>query len=212
MVKQADIRALMTVLDKRTNEITALLHQIIKKLDLHADEIKRSVSAANDYIMLNKKRLHPTDEEMIWRERKRCQVIILGVKEPTATAQAERDLKDKESLAVILDATKSGIKHDDIKFARRVGLAESSKDRPICVGFYDEYNKINLLRFAKNLKDTGQKDVKILADLTRVQRQNFKDLLDLAKRKNALKEGLDDGLEWRVVGPRGATRLSRVKI
>ena len=213
MGKQAGLQAIIDVIDKRTNEIATLLHQMIKNLDLClANWTEPSISAPNDNILLTKGIPDPTDEEMIWRERKRRQVIILGVKEPKASTQAQRESKDRESLAIILDSTKAGIKHDEIKFVRRVGKAESSKDRPICVGFYDEYTKDHLLRFAKNLKDTGQKDVKILADLTRVQRQNFKDQLDLAKKKNAVKEDLEKGLEWRVVGPRGATRLSKVKV
>ena len=162
--------------------------------------------------MQNKDRIDSIQDEIIWRERKRRQVIVTGVKESKATAQAERAAEDNATLADVMSATKSGINKDEIKFARRVGKADGTKDRPLCVGFYDEYTKDRLLRFAKNLKGTEHKDIKIMADLTRAQRESFKKQLDMAKAKNATKEDLDADQEWRVVGPRGDTRLIRVKV
>ena len=218
MVKQQDIDKIhetLAVLIQNHNhnkgQMDALVTQV-NRMSATLDDLCKTTGAIGDAVNMNKKKIDTLEEEMIWRERKKRQVICHGIPESKAATGEKRADDDKANLAEVLDCTKANLTMEDVKFTRRVGKATVGKDRPLCVGFYDEWTKDRLLRFSKNLKGTKRNDVKIWPDFTQAQRQLFKDQMEVAKTRNASKEGLQAGQEWRVVGAKGDTRLIRVMI
>jgi hypothetical protein len=98
---------------------------------------------------------------------------------------------------------------EDIKFCRRVG-EKSEAPRALIVGFYTEYARSVLLRYTRYLAETDYRDVSIMPDLTRRQRQEELKMKDEADRRNEEELTEDDlakNLCWKVVGQRGEKRL-----
>ena len=203
-----DNHALNCRIDALVNGLGKFTEEINSWKDVIEGKLKENGAAINTAL----KKVHNIEEEIIWRERKKRQIIINGVNESNAPTGSARSEEDKASVANILEAMGCAEKFKDMKFTRRVGKASPASHRPICVGFIDESSRDQVLRYTGKLKDSRLKDVNIQADLTRMQRQTFKDQLELVKHKNATKEGLQEGQEWRIVGPRGDTRVIRAAI
>ena len=188
-------------IDKKLGYITKWMETTDNRLNEHERAIK-----------INIERIDNMEEEMIWRDRKKRQALVNGVGESNAKTDKARADEDKAAVAQVFEAMGCPNMINDTKFVRRIGKATPGKDRPICVGFYDEATRDQALRYARNLKDSRFKDVNVQADLTKAQRKTFKKQLEEVKRMNAAKEGLEEGQEWRVVGPRGDTRVIRATI
>ena len=103
-----------------------------------------------------------------------------------------------------------GVKFDNVQFVRRIGKFQKGKDRPVIIGMYSEIWKDQLLHSARELRTSKEFcAVKIRRDLTRFQRQQYGEQIELLKARNASKEGLKEGQVWRLVGQPGDCRLVR---
>lgn len=187
-------------LNNKMDKLTAMVEEVVKTNEKIAGDVAD-----------NTEKIKNLEDELIWRERKKRQVLIMGLKEPTAPSAEDRRAEDKEALEDILKILDTGLTGDDVKFVRRIGKANGG-ERPLCLGFYDEAAKDRVLRFSHRIKDTKWAECKLQPDLTLAQRKQFKDQMEEAKRKNATREGLNDNQTWRVVGAKGDTRLVRVSV
>jgi hypothetical protein len=95
-----------------------------------------------------------------------------------------------------------------VKFCRRIG-EKGEGPRPLIAGFYTETDRSKVLRYGKYLSETEFKDVTVGPDLTKVQREEERDLKEEAERKNEelTEDDRSKNLQWIVVGPKGEKRL-----
>lgn len=150
-------------------------------------------------------------EELREREAKRLNVVIHGMTEPEGNERnGEKRMEwDKKGVEEIFKILELNLTIEDIKFCRRVG-EKGQSPRAMIVGFYTEYARSILLRYAKHLADTEYEDVSVMPDLTRRQRQEESSMQEEADRRNEedlTEEDVSKNLCWKVVGQRGEKRL-----
>jgi hypothetical protein len=150
-------------------------------------------------------------EELREREAKRLNVVIHGMTEPDGNERnGEKRMEwDKKGVEEIFKILELNLTIEDIKFCRRVG-EKGQSPRAMIVGFYTEYARSILLRYAKHLADTEYEDVSVMPDLTRRQRQEESSMQEEADRRNEedlTEEDVSKNLCWKVVGQRGEKRL-----
>ena len=115
------------------------------------------------------------EKEEILRDMKKRQIICIGVKESrNAATEEERYKDDRRSVEKIMHTIGCGSKINEIKMMRRVGQLSNNKDRILCIAFYDEFTKDNVLRFSNKLKDSNLRNVWLHKDLTNTQMQVLK--------------------------------------
>jgi len=181
--------------EENSKEIRTLREEIDKK----NDQLEKRVTSGEDNIL----------EEMNDRERRRKNVVMYGVKESDKAEGRQRledDKREINNIFTVLDVNLSV--EDDAEFCRRIG-PRGENARPLVCGFYTEWGKNTLLKYAKRLEGTELSTISIAPDLTRQQRKAEMELEQEAIRKN---EELDDedrskNLEWQVVGRKGQRRL-----
>jgi hypothetical protein len=110
----------------------------------------------------------------------------------------------------IFEAIEVGISMEDIKFTKRIG-ERGEEPRPLLTGFYSEAEKVSVLKNARRLDNTNFKNVSIVPDLTRRQREEEKDLKKVAEERNRSLNDADlaKNLHWTVVGSRGERRIEK---
>ena len=124
-------------------------------------------------------------------ERRKCNLIIYGVPEPTS---AELEDKLEEEYAYICEAYKKTVSFErgHIKDMFRLGKKQQEKDRPLLIKFHDEDSKMEVLKASGDLKlKINHEVIKVYAanDMTQKQRSEFK------KLKQELKTRKDNGEE-----------------
>jgi hypothetical protein len=146
-------------------------------------------------------------EELREREAKRLNVVMYGMgeaaEEATGRERWDWDIKSCENL---FHALKIDIPVDNIRFCRRVG-ERTTTARPLVVGFYEERDRLRLLRC--DTRKTVFADVEVCPDLTKKQRQEETELAKEAVKRN-MQMNEDDrakNLVWAVVGRKGEKRL-----
>ena len=216
MVNKQDLQLLAADIaadnQAKHDHLVSMLNKFSGDMKKWQDSVEARIHDLNNNIGVNRGRIDRIEQEIIWRDMKRRQALINGVNESNAPSDKVRAGEDKAAVAAVFDAMGCSEKINEVKFIRRIGKSVPGKNRPICIGFYDEANRDQVLRYSSKLNDSRFKDVRIQADLTKLQRSNFKDQMELVKQKNAAKEGLQEGQEWRVVSPRGNTRVIRTTI
>ena len=163
-------------------------------------------------------------KEIREREDRQEVVIIHGLPEPSpavkdkdARIAADVSSIDKLLSKVELSATDADV---NVKFAKRLGARPKSVDddpRPLRVGFKKVGSRNQVLDACFKHKDviTAQTDwekVSVIPDLTKMQREEEKQMRNDADTKNA--ERTDDeakNFEWKVTGRRGERRLIKAK-
>ena len=115
------------------------------------------------------------EKEALLRDMKRKQIICIGVKESrNAVTEEERCKNDRRLVEKIMFTIGCGNKINEIKMMRRVGDVDNNKDRILCIAFYDEATRDNVLRFSNKLKDSNLRNVWLHKDLTNTQMQVLK--------------------------------------
>lgn len=119
--------------------------------------------------------------EMMEREKRRSNLIIMGIKE-CGNTQEEKDIVEEILKELIVEA--------DVKYeiVGRVGrnmeqqdMDSNGKARPLRVSFVEVRDRKRLLERAKNLKNTGHKKIFLVPDMTRMQQEEDKKLRDKLK-------------------------------
>jgi len=131
------------------------------------------------------------DEEKQEKEKRKTNVIIHGVAEPSSTDPQEREEDDLGVVASMLEE----IKCSEVTVGKviRLGKLQPSTDdqelpkpRPIKMVLSTEEEKVKVLKSAKNLrlaKDHGWERIFIHQDLTLKEREERRQLLQEKKRR-----------------------------
>ena len=149
------------------------------------------------------------------REARKANLIILNAAEPgptftTGTARKDHDL---DFIRDLCDVTETKCCVDtEIKFINRTGeKPKDNKPRPIIVGFRDIATRDSILNNAYKLKGSTLEYLRVMPDLTKMQRSEEQELYDEVERRNAQLTGDELNFQWLVVGPKGGKRLRKVR-
>lgn len=165
-----DIDELKTILIELKNEIAEL----------------KKISAPSS--TLTDKNFEDIIQEVREREKRRNNVILFNVPEPTATDITERVNQDKNALKTVLNAISMNEELVTNIKPIRLGKAGSERPRPIKVRLPDETMVIGVLKNSYRLKSVeGMSSVRISRDNTPKQTAYYKSL------KNELNERLANG-------------------
>ncbi len=149
-------------------------------------------------------------EELRERESRKLNIVLhkVGECENDSAEGKEKREWDIASCENILREMKTDYNRDDIKFVRRIG-EKSNTVRPLVVGLFTEQSKRKILAGARTLKDTFFKDVQIVPDLTKRQREEEETLRRKADELNGKRtnDEKSKNLEWMVVGQKGEKKL-----
>lgn len=122
------------------------------------------------------------------RAKRKCNLIIFGVEEQNQNLQSvERTEVDKKEISGILQVVKSNINVNDIT-PIRLGRYISGKKRPIRIRLPHEQQVHEIIRNAKNLRNSKyNKIISLSFDRTTRQQEMYK------KVRTELRERLDSG-------------------
>ena len=146
-------------------------------------------------------------EEVFDMERKRDELVIYDIQEPTNSTGPERQKADHRVAVTKLNKYCPGLKADDIEFVRRLGKfngkENKDKPRPLLVGFFETERRNQAVGRARRSKDPTVKP-----SLTQSQKQYISGLYQQRDAKN--KNEVDD-YKWIISGPPGKQILRRVR-
>jgi hypothetical protein len=149
-------------------------------------------------------------EEMRERETRRLNVVFFGIAELNEREATGKDKMawDRKSCCNIFEALRLDMGEEAVKFCRRVG-EKGEGPRPLVAGLWTEADRAKLLKNAKKLEDTVFSDVSVGIDLTKVQREEEKEMKKEADRRNTqlAEQDKSKNLQWLVVGARGEKRI-----
>jgi hypothetical protein len=194
-------------MSKTVDANTAALKVTDKKVENIRTELKKKDEKTEKLI---KQGEHSVYEEMRKRETRRLNVVFFGIPELNergATGQEKLDW-DKQSCFNVFNALEVDLGDKSIKFCRRVG-EKGDRPRPVVMGFWTEAERALLLRNVKRLEKTMFSDISVAPDLTKIQREEEKEMQKEAERRTAQlsKEDKAKNLQWLVVGNRGEKRF-----
>ena len=119
------------------------------------------------------------------RENRSENVIIHGIEESVATENAASTREDLEVINAILADIGIGEQLGEQTRIRRLGKREENKKRPLLIKLKDKATKQEIMENAKKLKDSeSYKQVGISHDLTKIQRNELKNLREEARLKS----------------------------
>ncbi len=201
------------------------MEERIEKVEQMSEDTAKSVKTVEDRVEALDKALdnmeqgavkrvkeseHTILEELRERDMRKLNVVLhkVGECENEKAGGKEKKEWDLASCDNIFSEMKTNYSRRDIKFLRRIG-EKSNTARPLVVGLFTEQAKKTLLDGARKLKDTFFKDVQIVPDLTKIQREEEE---KMRRKAEELNEKLTDddrakNLEWMVVGQKGEKRL-----
>ena len=154
------------------------------------------------------------------RESRRCNVVIHNLPEPgdDIKESSERISRDKtivqelcEVLEIELDVGESA------RFAKRLGPRPENNQtpRPLLIGFKTADFSDAILQKSPELskKDEPWSSIKVVSDLTKIQRKEETRLRDEVIKKNGERTNEEsENWKWKVVGRRGERRIVQVEI
>ena len=121
-------------------------------------------------------------KEIKERESRANKLIIHGMKESESEVAQTRDEEDKEQVQRIM--AEIDINETNIKI-RRLGKKEQGKNRPVQLTVKDAETKSKIIGNAKKLKNSASyKEIGISHDLTKLQREEIKNLRGQAREKS----------------------------
>ena len=217
--------------EKRVNELARATKAAEGRLDQHDkkfEKLEEEVEALKKIAKDNTAKAQPEAvketvtgavfREIRERETKRHSVVIHGLPEAPAAikeGKLRRDadfVKLQEMIAILeleMDAS------NKVRTAARLGGKRGDSARPLLVSFRDPKDQEEILSSSKKLSSAGAvwKSVRVLQDLTKIQRQEDKLLRDEASELAAqLNEEEAKNWEFKVVGRRGARRVIKVPV
>lgn len=151
--------------------------------------------------------------EMSLRERKRYNLVLFNVPEPSAEIENREKQTLDENYIIKLFRTvgKELMIKDDIKFVARIGEA-GDKIRPLTVGLRSPETRDSILNHAFKLKDSIYSDISISPDLTKIQLKEDKELQKQADaQNNALTGDEAKNYMFKLIGIRGQRIIKKVK-
>ena len=193
--------------EKATEENAANVKEIEQKVQSLSEEVKKQRSGADKLAQNCENGIF---EELRDRESRKLNIVIHRVGEcPNEKASIQERIEwDLESCVNMFKAMQLQFGKETIKFVRRVGEKKES-NRPLVVGLTTDEGRRKILDNARELKNTFFKEISIVPDLTKRQREEDDNIRRLAsdKNKELTAEDRAKNLEWLAVGRRGERRL-----
>ena len=152
-------------------------------------------------------------DELNDRESRKANLIVHGMEEARngVTDINHRKNADLKILGELVQVMDIDVREYDIKFTNRLGpRKQNGEPRPMIVGLRDTWFKDLFLKNAHRLKDSVFEHVRIVPDLTKLQREQDQNKYREAERLN--EENADLNYEWRVGGARGLRRLYKARL
>ena len=154
-------------------------------------------------------------KELHDREARKGNLLIHNVKEagPDCTTSRAKREHDNDFIIELCNITETTCCVDtDIKFLARTGeKPKDGKPRPIIVGFRDVSIRDGIINGAYKLKGSSLDYIRVVPDLTKMQRNDEQALYAEAEKRNESLTGEDLNFQWLVVGPKGAKRLQKAR-
>ena len=209
----ASLRVTVASNTELANDANTKVDKVAKNLE---DMDKSRKQDKNDAINEATKRM---SAELLDREGKKSNLMFHGLYEPPMSVKGvERKNTDLASFKAMF--MEMGVKpetNDEIKFSFRVGELNDKvveEPRPLCIGFRNSETKDHVLVKAKNLgKTRNYYSISVVPDLTRLQREEDKNLMKEAEQKN-LDMNEDDRKNWnfRCIGTKGARKVVKMRV
>ena len=156
--------------------------------------------------------------EMRDRDNRRNNIVVHGVPKPDAKIKEKnsRIAKDMKKIQDLFSKLEVEVVADEaVKYARRLGERPVGKTdpRPLLIGFKTLDSKLTVLDNSRKLaEDDNWKDVSVISDLTKRQREEESKMRQEADRLNGERSEEDaKNWLWKVVGRRGERRLVKTK-
>ena len=155
-------------------------------------------------------------KEINERDERRHNAVIHGLNEaaPDVVDSKARMAKDIEKLEELVAQLDLQIDMASVRFAKRLGTKTGNESRPLLVQFKESKDRDNLLDNAKNLntKPAEWKKVKVVCDLTKMQREEETRMrAEAVNLTDKLKGDDAKNFEYRMVGRRGERKILKVK-
>ena len=185
------------------------------KAETIALEAKQSVKSCKDAAI--KESTKAWSSELRERRARENNVIVFGIEElsiPGARPDA-RKKHDIQEFTSLLEEIGCSIDVDnDIKFIVRVGELKQDADnpRPLKIGLRTQEVRENIFEKARNIPDTTYHEVNVVPDLTKMQREEEKELVAEAKKQTEEQDDEDFLVyEFKCMGRKGERVIRRVK-
>ena len=227
----ASCRSFAAKLDARVNALGKQLDDVEKRVGTHDSEIeklKEEVAKLKEDAKAASVKAKPDAvkeavtvavfKELRERDAKRFNVLVQGLPEASRTvkdgkARKDADLARLQDMVNVLELELDV--SQKVRSASRLGK-KGEAARPLLVSFRDPGDQESVLDNAPKLNraaDALWKGVRLLQDLTKIQRQEDKHMRqecdELAMKLN---DEDSKNFMFRVVGPRGARRIAKVPI
>jgi len=183
-------------LDKQDNANMNLIDDNQKRVESKVDQIINTVKQQRtDDMQLHdcvqqaiSVKLQEDKDEMEEINKRKTNVIVHGLKEPTASTAEGRQSEDEDQILDMLHQMKCDIISVDstVRLGKKPDDSQNDKPRPVKIEFASEEQKEKVLRQAKNLRrmrDRGWDRVFIHQDLTPKQREKRHQLVRELKER-----------------------------
>ena len=183
-------------LDKQDNTSMNLIDDNQKRVESKVDQIINTVKQQRtDDMQLHdcvqqaiSVKLQEDKDEMEEINKRKTNVIVHGLKEPTASTAEGRQSEDEDQILDMLHQMKCDIISVDstVRLGKKPDDSQNDKPRPVKIEFASEEQKEKVLRQAKNLRrmrDRGWDRVFIHQDLTPKQREKRHQLVRELKER-----------------------------
>ena len=182
----------------------------LDKVEMIADQAKKAVEEVKEDVA------KVILEEMREREDKKLNIILHSVGEAENVSAEESKKWDEASFNNIMEAMEVNMTFKECaSFSRRLGSGASNKVRPLLIGLGKEEDKTKILSNARRLSQTPFRNVNIVPDLTKKQREADDDLRKEAERRNRLEltdSERSKNVKWVAVGRKGNRHLVKREV
>ena len=209
----ARLEASLKEVEKRLNNVEASVSNVEERVKLVDAKVERAELVAEQA----KKEAHSVKEdvtqavyeEMRERDEKRLNILLHNVPEAGEATEEEARSWDEGSFNNIVGAMGLKLQFKECAtFSRRLG--QKGKDRPLLIGLKKEDDKAMILSGSSKLARSNFKEISVVPDLTKKQREMDDNTRKEAERKN--REELTDeerskNMRWVAVGKKGARKI-----
>jgi len=206
-----EVKGMREDLNRVENKISEMyeLEKIKEVVDEQLQGVDSKLVSVNS--ALDKVRSKALEEKD--KENRACNIIMYNVNESVKPSKEDR-WKDDKKLCLDLFNKVLGvpIREEDMKRFLRLGKADdASRTRPVLIQFRDRILKNMIMESLSKLKDADDVFKKIIFahDMTRTERQECKELVEEAKKKQL--EDTSGEFIYRVRGTPGNLRIDRIR-
>lgn len=175
MHKLLEMEANHNILVKKIEQQDVTIKTLISRIE----QIESTNKNSKDIPVMTNTIIKEIDE----RKKRENNIVVYGIEESTRENSEDRKTDDQSNIARVLTSVTNNVVVDDIKFFR-LGKRTNGKHRPIKVILNSSKDVHNVFK-NKNKLGNAHPGVKIGADQTLIQRQEFKKVNDELVRRKA---------------------------